>query len=351
MLLVTGGAGFIGSNFILQWINGDKGPIVNLDKLTYAGNLNNLTSVASNPAHLFIHGDIGDRPLVRDLLYAHKPYAIINFAAETHVDRSIYSPESFVSTNIDSAFALLDEAYEYWKQLPGPEQEQFRFLNISTDEVYGSLSPEAPSSKESSPFAPNSPYAASKASFDHLVRSYHSTFGFPVLTSHSSNNFGPFQFPEKLIPLIIVNALQGKPLPIYGDGLHVRDWIYVGDHCDALNRVLTKGTPGESYNIGRWTNLTNLDLVKGICKILDELKPDSPYLPHASLIQFVKDRPGHDRRYALDSSRIRNELGWQPKDDFEKSLRQTIEWYLKNPEWLDNVLCGKYHAWIASHYG
>lgn len=350
MLLVTGGAGFIGSNFVLHRMNKGRGPIVNLDKLTYAGNLNNLTSVMTNPDHHFVHGDIGDRSLVRDLLRSHNPYAIVNFAAETHVDRSIYAPENFVTTNIASAFSLLDECYEYWKQLPSASQERFRFLNISTDEVYGSLSPRDPPSKENTPFTPNSPYAASKASFDHLARSYHSTYGFPVLTSHSSNNFGPFQFPEKLIPLIIVHALQGKPLPIYGDGLQIRDWIYVEDHCEALNLMLTKGIPGESYNIGHWTNLTNLDLVNAVCKILDELKPKSPYRPHASLIQYVKDRPGHDRRYALDSSKIRAELGWRPTEDFEKSLLKTVTWYLNNSDWLNNVLCGQYHDWIAAHY-
>lgn len=349
MILVTGGAGFIGSNFIMNWIGENKGPIINLDKLTYAGNMNNLSSLAHDTRHIFVQGDIGNRTLVRDLFYQYNPFAVINFAAETHVDRSIFNPENFVQTNIASSFALLDESYEYWKQLPSFQKEKFRFFNISTDEVYGSLNKEDPPSKEDSPFAPNSPYAASKASFDYFVRSYFHTFNFPVLTTHCSNNFGPFQFPEKLIPLVIINALQGKSLPIYGDGMQIRDWIYVYDHCEALKLVLEKGAPGSIYNIGHEKNRTNIEIVTSICKLLDELKPDSPYRPHNTLMEFVKDRPGHDRRYALDSSKI-SELGWKPKETFENGLSQTVAWYLANQAWVDNILCGDYHAWIATQY-
>jgi len=350
MILVTGGAGFIGSNFIMNWLGLGKCPIVNLDKLTYAGNLNNLSSLANDSRYTFVYGDIGDRNLVRELLYKYQPFAVINFAAETHVDRSIYCPENFIQTNILSSFNLIDECLSYWKQLTPPQKESFRFVDISTDEVYGSLTSNDPPSKESAQFTPNSPYAASKASFDHLVRAYHQTFALPVLTTHCSNNFGPFQFPEKLIPLVIVNALQGKPLPIYGDGMQIRDWIYVNDHCEAINSVIEKGTPGSSYNIGHETKKTNLDIVKAICKLLDELRPDSPYAPHEKLIEFIADRPGHDRRYALDAEKIKKELGWQPKETFDNGLRKTVTWYLDNQAWMNNILCGDYHAWIATHY-
>lgn len=350
MILVTGGAGFIGSNFIYHWLESRQESIVNLDKLTYAGNMNNLVPLAQDSRHNFVYGDIGDRALVRELLYRFRPSAVINFAAETHVDRSIYHPENFIETNIDCSFNLLDECFDYWRQLNADEKEKFRFLNISTDEVYGSLAPEDPPSTELSPFAPNSPYAASKASFDHIVRSYHRTFAFPVLTTHCSNNFGPFQFPEKLIPLVIVNALQGKPLPIYGDGQQLRDWIYVTDHCKAIRIILEKGTPGEQYNIGHETKMTNLEIVKRICKLLDEMRPDSPYHPHETLIEFVKDRPGHDRRYALDSAKIKS-LGWDVKESFADGLRKTVAWYLENQAWVSNIQCGDYHAWISTHYG
>jgi dTDP-glucose 4,6-dehydratase len=349
MLLVTGGAGFIGSNFVLQWIANKKSPLINLDKLTYAGNLSNLESLSKNPLHTFVRGDIGDRDLVRSLLRKHQPQAIINFAAETHVDRSIHTPTQFVQTNISSAFAFLDETYLYWKELPLHQREFFRFFNVSTDEVFGSLSPEDDPSNEESPFAPNSPYAASKASFDLLVRAYHQTFDFPTITTHASNNFGPYQFPEKLIPLILVNALQEKPLPIYGDGLQMRDWLYVEDHCSALDLLIEKGVPGQSYNICHGHSIANLELVKAICALLDELRPNSLRRPHASLIEFVKDRPGHDRRYALDGSKMRR-LGWQPKEDLQTAMRKTVAWYLGHQKWLSALLSPGYKAWIASHY-
>lgn len=349
MIFVTGGAGFIGSNFVFHWLNQGKGNLINLDKLTYAGNMNNLSSLQNDPRHQFVCGDIGDRTLVRELLVRHQPHAVINFAAETHVDRSIYHPNNFIETNINASFNFLTECYDYWKQLPLPAKEKFRFIDISTDEVYGSLAPDDPPSTELSPFAPNSPYAATKASFDHLARAYHQTFGMPILTTHCSNNFGPFQFPEKLIPLMIVNALQGKPLPIYGDGQQIRDWIYVTDHCEAIQLLLEKGTPGESYNIGHEIKITNLEIVKTVCKLLDELKPDCPYLPHESLIEFVKDRPGHDRRYSLDSTKIKK-LGWKPKENLTEGLKKTVSWYLNNQAWVNNILCGDYHAWIATHY-
>ncbi len=350
-ILVTGGAGFIGANFILNWIDTEKQPVVNLDKLTYAGNLNNLASLELHPLHTFVQGDMGQRSLVRDLFQKHRPRAVVHFAAETHVDRSIHRPEQFVSTNIVAGFALLEEALAYWKQLDPDAQQSFRFLNISTDEVYGSLGPQDAPSTEESRFAPNSPYAASKASFDHLVRAFHHTYGLPVLTTYCTNNFGPFQFPEKLLPLMIVNALQGKPLPIYGDGLQKRNWIYVVDHCEAVRKVLAGGVPGSCYNIGDMSEMTNLAFVHQLCVILDELKPDSPYRPHVNLIKHVKDRPGHDQRYALDSSKMRKELGWQPKESFDVNLRKTVAWYLHNLAWLENVISGDYRAWITTHYG
>lgn len=350
MIIVTGGAGFIGSNFVINWIRQQKTPVVNLDLLTYAGNLNNLAELEHNPLHHFVKGDINDRGLVKELLEEYQPRAIVHCAAETHVDRSIYHPENFIQTNIVGVFNLLEETLAYWKQLSEEKQKAFRFLHVSTDEVYGSLAKNDPPSKEKSYYAPNSPYAASKASSDHLVRAYHHTYKLPVLTTHSSNNYGPYQFPEKLIPLIIVNALQGKPLPIYGDGLNIRNWLYVADHCDALRAVLAKGTPGETYNIGDQNEQTNREIVNSVCSILDELKPDSPYAPHSSLIKFVKDRPGHDRRYSLDCSKIHNELGWQPKEMFRDNIRKTVKWYLENMSWLENVVTGEYRDWIRAHY-
>lgn len=350
MLMVTGGAGFIGSNFVLQAVGQEREQVVNIDKLTYAGNINNLAALEHNPHHIFIHGDIGNRSLIRETLQKYKPKKIIHFAADTHVDRSIHHPESFIHHNIVSAFAFLDEVLAYWKHMPPNERAQFRFLNVSTDEVYGSLSPEAPSCIETTPFAPNSPYAASKASFDHIVRAYHKTYGLPTLSTYSPNNFGPYQFPEKLIPLILVNALQGKSLPIYGDGQQVRQWLYVGDHCEALNLTLHKGLPGSTYNIGAGTECTNLTLVKMLCKILDELRSDSPYRPHESLIKHVKDRPGHDRRYSLDGTKLQQELHWKPKCKFEDNLRKTVSWYLDHLQWLENVISGEYRDWILAQY-
>ena len=350
MLFVTGGAGFIGSNFVLNCIAEERQTVVNIDKLTYAGNVNNLASLEHNPHHIFVHGDIGNRMLVRELLHKHKPQAIVHFAAETHVDRSIYHPENFLNTNVSASFALLEETLAWWKQLSQNEQSSFRFLNVSTDEVYGSLGPKDPPFTENTRYAPNSPYAASKAAFDHFVRAFHHTYGLPAISTFSSNNFGPFQFPEKLIPLMIVNAIQGKPLPIYGDGRQIRNWIYVGDHCEALKLVLARGIPGTNYNIGDGTETTNLDLVKMICRILDELKPDSPGRPHASLIKHVKDRPGHDIRYSLDSSRLGKELGWKSKGSFENNLRKTVNWYLDHLSWLENVISGEFRDWILTHY-
>lgn len=350
MIIVTGGAGFIGSNFVINWIRQQKTPVVNLDRLTYAGNLNNLAELEHNSLHHFVKGDINNRGLVKELLNEYQPRAIVHCAAETHVDRSIYHPENFIQTNIVGVFNLLEETHAYWKQLSEEKQKGFRFLHVSTDEVYGSLTKNDPPSKEKSYYAPNSPYAASKASSDHLVRAYHQTYKLPVLTTHSSNNYGPYQFPEKLIPLIIVNALQGKPLPIYGDGLNIRNWLYVEDHCDALRTVLAKGTPGETYNIGDQHEQTNREIVNSVCSILDELKPDSPYVPHSSLIKYVKDRPGHDRRYSLDCSKIHNELGWKPKQMFKDNIRKTVKWYLENMSWLENVVTGEYRDWIRAHY-
>src|ERR1700722_13087134 len=350
MLFVTGGAGFIGSNFVLNCIAEERQHVVNLDKLTYAGNVNNLAVLEHHPRHYFVQGDIGNRPLVQELLQKPRPQAILHFAAETHVDRSIYHPENFLNTNGMGSFALLDEAFSYWKQLPQEEKHSFRFLNVSTDEVYGSLSPSDPSFLENSPYAPNSPYAASKASFDHFVRAYHVTYGLPTLSTYSSNNFGPFQFPEKLIPLVIVNAMQGKPLPIYGDGQQIRQWIYVGDHCNALKLVLERGKVGAVYNIANDMECTNLHLVTTLCKILDELRPDSPHCPHSSLIKHMKDRPGHDVRYSLDTTKIRKELGWKPTSSFESHLHKTVTWYLNHLPWLENVVSGEYRDWVLTHY-
>jgi dTDP-glucose 4,6-dehydratase len=347
--LVTGGAGFIGSNFILQRMQDPEASILNLDNLTYAGNPHNLATVASDSRYDFVHGDIANRGLLRDLLHQHKPSAIVHFAAESHVDRSIRGPDDFIRTNIDGTFALLEETRAYWNALSKEEREKFRFLHVSTDEVYGSLGPDDPPFSETTPYAPNSPYAASKAASDHLVRAYHHTYGLPVLTTNCSNNYGPFQFPEKLIPLMILNARDGKPLPVYGDGKNVRDWLYVEDHCTAIATVLRNGRPGETYNIGGWNEKPNLEIVHTICDLVDEFAP-SAGSSRRDLITFVKDRPGHDRRYAMDARKIERELGWRPKETFETAIRKTVRWYLENEEWVKDVTSGIYRQWIATHY-
>ena len=348
MILVTGGAGFIGSNFVLQWIGAVSDPLVNLDKLTYAGNPENLAALKGNARHVFVRGDIGDRVLVGRLLQEHKPRAIVNFAAESHVDRSIHGPADFVHTNVMGTFALLEEARAYWSALPQPQKDAFRFLHVSTDEVYGSLGPGDAPFTESTPYAPNSPYAASKAAADHLLRAYHHTYGFPGITTNCSNNYGPCQFPEKLIPLMILNGWRQKPLPVYGDGKNIRDWLYVGDHCAAVRLALAKGRPGETYNIGAHGEMNNLDVIKAICILLDEARPS--HAPHENLISFVKDRPGHDRRYAMDSRKIRSELGWKPQENFASGLRKTVEWYIDNMKWADNVTSGEYQRWVETNY-
>ena len=349
--LVTGGAGFIGSGFLLAQRAIGHHRIVNLDLLTYAGNPKNLENLRSDPDYQFTHGNIGDAALVRNLLVVYRPCAVVNFAAESHVDRSITGPECFFTTNVLGTLRLLDEIRQYWSGLAESERAAFRFLHVSTDEVYGSLRANDPAFRETTPYAPNSPYAASKASSDHLVRAYHHTYGLPTLTTNCSNNYGPRQFPEKLIPLMILNALEGKPLPVYGDGLNVRDWLYVEDHCEALRLVLERGQPGSTYNIGGHCEKTNVDVVRTICGLLDEMVPNSPHVPHHSLIQFVKDRPGHDRRYAIDSSKIENELGWRPRENFETGLRKTIRWYLDNTAWVQSVRTGAYRTWIERQYG
>jgi len=350
MILVTGGAGFIGANFVLDWLATESSPLLNLDKLTYAGNLGNLASLNGNPRHLFVAGDICDRALLRRLLKEHQPSAIVNFAAESHVDRSIHGPAEFVQTNVIGTFSLLEEARAYWSMLPAPERDRFRFLQVSTDEVYGSLGSADPAFTEATPYAPNSPYAASKAAADHFVRAYYHTYGFPAMTTNCSNNYGPLQFPEKLIPLMIVNAAQGKPLPVYGDGLNVRDWLYVGDHCAAVRLVLQRGGPGETYNVGGNSEKTNLEVVNAICAIFDELRPSSRITHHASLIAYVNDRPGHDRRYAMNVGKIAVELGWQPAERFETGLRKTVEWYLNHMDWVESVTSGAYRNWLALNY-
>ena len=349
-ILVTGGAGFIGSNFILQWLENEKAPVVNLDKLTYAGNLRNLESAADNPGYQFVRADIGDRDALARIFTRYKPRAVVHFAAESHVDRSIHGPDDFVRTNVNGTFTLLDEARAYWSGLATQDKEEFRFLHVSTDEVYGSLGPQDPPFSETTRYEPNSPYSASKAASDHLVRAYHHTYGLPVLTTNCSNNYGPFQFPEKLIPLMILNARTGKPLPVYGDGKNVRDWVYVGDHCEAVRTVLASGRAGQTYNIGGRSERTNIDVVDTICALLDELCPQDPVMPHRSLISFVKDRPGHDRRYAIDSRKIEHELGWKPRETFESGLRKTVEWYLQHDSWIQEVTSGSYRDWIATHY-
>jgi dTDP-glucose 4,6-dehydratase len=349
-ILVTGGAGFIGSNFILQWLATKNTLVVNLDKLTYAGNLANLESASSDPRYSFVHGDIGDRALLAELLKRHQPQAIVHFAAESHVDRSIHGPDDFVRTNVNGTFNLLEETRAYWSALPEETKSAFRFLHVSTDEVYGSLGATDPAFSETTAYAPNSPYSASKAASDHLVRAYHHTYGMPMLTTNCSNNYGPYQFPEKLIPLVILNALNGKPLPVYGDGQNVRDWLYVADHCDAIRTVLRKGRPGETYNIGGRNEKRNLEIVNVICALLDELRPNDPVVPHGKLITFVQDRPGHDLRYAIDARKIEAELGWKPRETFETGIRKTIEWYLANHAWTEGVTSGIYRQWIAKQY-
>ena len=348
-ILVTGGAGFIGSNFILQRLDQDSAPVVNLDKLTYAGNLGNLEAVANDRRYEFVHGDIADRALVRELLERRSPRSIVHFAAESHVDRSIRGPDDFIRTNVDGTFALLEEVRTYFAGLSEQERTGFRFLHVSTDEVYGSLGPTDPPFSETTRYAPNSPYAASKASSDHLVRAYHHTYGLPTLTTNCSNNYGRFQFPEKLIPLMILNARDGKPLPVYGDGQNVRDWLYVADHCAAIATVLGRGRVGETYNVGGWNEKRNLDIVEIICDIVDELAGRSGR-PRRGLITFVKDRPGHDRRYAMDARKIERELGWRPLETFESGIRKTVRWYLENEEWVRAVTSGSYRQWIETHY-
>jgi dTDP-glucose 4,6-dehydratase len=349
-ILVTGGAGFIGSNFILQWIAQEGTPVVNLDKLTYAGNPGNLVRVAADPRYSFVQGDVCDRELLRGLFKQHKPRAVVHFAAESHVDRSIHSPDDFIRTNVVGAFSLLEEARAYCGDLSDGERRSFRLLHVSTDEVYGSLGPDDAPFCETTAYAPNSPYSASKAAADHLVRAYHHTYGLPTLTTNCSNNYGPFQFPEKLIPLVILNARAGKPLPVYGDGKNVRDWLFVEDHCDAVRRVLAQGRVGETYNIGGGDEKRNLEIVEGVCDILDQACPNDPVLPHQKLISFVKDRPGHDRRYAIDARKIEREFGWKPRESFESGIRKTIEWYLQNEEWVKGVTSGSYRKWIATQY-
>jgi dTDP-glucose 4,6-dehydratase len=350
LILVTGGAGFIGSNFILQWIASEPARVFNLDKLTYAGNLNNLRAVEAHAHYRFEHGDIVDRDFVRGLLRRERPRAIVHFAAESHVDRSIHGPDDFVRTNVNGTFNLLEETKAYWTALPESDRQSFRFLHVSTDEVYGSLEPNDPAFSETTPYAPNSPYSATKAASDHLVRAYHHTYGLPVLTTNCSNNYGPYQFPEKLIPLMILNACAGKPLPVYGDGRNIRDWLYVEDHCHAIRTVLHKGRVGETYNIGGRSEKTNLEIIGVICGLLDELRPNDAVLPHAELVAFVKDRPGHDRRYAMDTHKIERELGWHPQETFESGIRKTVRWYLENEDWVRDVTSGSYRQWLEKNY-
>ena len=350
-ILVTGGAGFIGSNFVHTWLAGSDELLVNLDKLTYAGNLGNLQSLAQDTRHVFVHGDIADRELVQALLQQHQPRAVLHFAAESHVDRSIHGPLDFIQTNVVGTCQLLESVRAYWSGLSPDVQQSFRFLHVSTDEVYGSLEPQAPAFKETNLYEPNSPYAASKAASDHLVRAWHHTYGLPVLTTNCSNNYGPFHFPEKLIPLVLHNALAGKPLPIYGDGMQIRDWLYVQDHCRAIARVLAAGQPGETYNIGGWNEKPNIEVVRTLCALLDELQPRVDGKSYAEQITYVKDRAGHDRRYAIDASKISTELGWRPQETFETGLRKTVQWYLDNQDWVSAVTSGHYRQWVDLQYG
>jgi dTDP-glucose 4,6-dehydratase len=348
-ILVTGGAGFIGSNFVLDWLAAGGEPVVNLDKLTYAGNLANLVAVATNPGHVFVRGDIADRELIARLFDEHAPRAVVHFAAESHVDRSIHGPGAFVQTNVVGTFELLEAARAHWQALAGEARSRFRFLHVSTDEVYGSLGDDAPGFSETTPYAPNSPYSASKAGSDHLVRAYHHTYGFPAITTNCSNNYGPFQFPEKLIPLMIANALEGRGLPVYGDGRQVRDWLYVADHCEAVRVALARGRPGETYNVGGSSERRNIEVVHALCDTLDRLRPREG--GYRSLIQFVADRPGHDRRYAIDAAKIRGELGWAPRETFESGLERTVGWYLDNAAWVAQVRSGEYRQWLDTNYG
>ena len=350
MILVTGGAGFIGSNFVLDWLRTHDEPVVNLDQLTYAGNLQNLASLHGDNRHIFIQGNIGNAALVASLLAQHQPRAVVNFAAESHVDRSIHGPEDFIQTNIVGSFHLLQAVRAYWGSMRAPGNQNFRFLHVSTDEVYGSLSATAPAFTETHAYEPNSPYSASKAASDHLVRAYHHTYGLPVLTTNCSNNYGPLHFPEKLIPLMIVNALAGKPLPVYGDGMQVRDWLYVTDHCSAIREVLARGRVGETYNVGGWNEKPNIEIVHTICALLDGLRPKPDGSSYTTQITTVKDRPGHDRRYAIDASKIKRELGWKPAETFETGIRKTVQWYLDNPEWVASVQSGAYRDWVQTHY-
>lgn len=348
-ILVTGGAGFIGSNFVLQWLAQERGRVVTVDKLTYAGNPDNLRS--ADPArHTLRRADMGDRELIPALLAEHRPMAVVNFAAESHVDRSIHGPADFIETNVVSTFRLLESLRAYWQALDAPEKGAFRFLHVSTDEVFGSLQEDDPAFSETTPYAPNSPYSASKAASDHLVRAWHHTYGLPVLTTNCSNNYGPFHFPEKLIPLIILNALDGRPLPVYGDGRNIRDWLYVGDHCTAIRRVLAQGRVGETYNIGGCNERRNIEVVHSVCDLLDELSPRPDGVGYRTQITYVKDRPGHDRRYAIDARKMESELGWRPAETFETGLRKTVEWYLANPEWIANVKSGAYREWVEKNY-
>ena len=351
MLLVTGGAGFIGANFVLDWLAQSDEPVVNLDKLTYAGNLENLASLQGDKPYVFVAGDIADTALVSHLLATHQPRAVINFAAESHVDRSIHGPEDFIQTNIVGTFRLLEAVKSYWSAMVGETKANFRLLHVSTDEVYGSLAPGDAAFTETHRYEPNSPYSASKAASDHLVRAYHHTYGLPVLTTNCSNNYGPYHFPEKLIPLMIVNALAGKPLPVYGDGMQIRDWLYVKDHCSAIRRVLDAGKLGEVYNVGGWNEKPNLDIVHTVCALLDELRPKPDATSYKTQISYVKDRPGHDRRYAIDASKIQRELGWQPSETFETGIRKTVQWYLANPDWVAHVQSGVYRDWVSVQYG
>ncbi len=350
-ILVTGGAGFIGSNFVLDWLAQSGEPVINLDKLTYAGNLQNLASLKGHSGHTFVHGDFGDSTLVAGLLERHQPRAVVNFAAESHVDRSIHGPSEFIQTNIVGTFNLLESVRAYWEGLGHDAKTSFRLLHVSTDEVYGSLAKGDPPFTETNRYEPNSPYSASKAASDHLVRAYHHTYGLPVVTTNCSNNYGPFHFPEKLIPLMIVNALAGKPLPVYGDGQQIRDWLYVKDHCSAIRRVLETGQLGETYNIGGWNEKPNLDIVHTVCALLDELQPRRDGKPYKEQITYVTDRPGHDRRYAIDARKIERELGWTPAETFDSGIRKTVLWYLENQDWVGNVQSGSYRDWVAKQYG
>jgi dTDP-glucose 4,6-dehydratase len=348
-ILVTGGAGFIGSNFVLDWLAQSDETVVNLDALTYAGNLGNLAALQGDARHVFVHGDIGDRACLDGLLAARRPRAVLHFAAESHVDRSIHGPGAFIKTNVEGSFVLLEAVRAHWNTLDGAGRDGFRFVHVSTDEVFGSLAADAAAFTEAHPYAPNSPYSASKAASDHLVRAWHHTYGLPVLTTHCSNNYGPYHFPEKLIPLMIVNALAGKALPIYGDGRQVRDWLYVGDHCAAIRAVLARGRAGETYNIGGWNEMTNHAIVHAVCALLDELRPSAAG-PHARLITHVADRPGHDRRYAIDARKIERELGWRPAETFDSGIRKTVQWYLDHATWVADVQSGAYKEWLATNY-